>query len=291
MESSSELLNVLDVHAGQRVLEIGMGACDMTVLLASLVGEYGRVVSVDEDEALVSQTSRVLEEQRIRNVVVQRVDELEGYPSGAPYDRILAIQSVRWIPFAWLEQLAPEEMLVGHLAGNLIGNFVRLHKRQTSGHGTFFVIAGKRSAELLCAKPFSVSKQSQFRDTFSPEKEYIATFDLSSLLENDAFLFFLQCELPSLQWYTPIPGEGQRSRTSLYNPILNASLTSQTHDGICTVHVYGDSLCWEQIERCYYRWQQRGCPRFSDFHFHMKANREYILYPATGEVWLLPEEA
>jgi protein-L-isoaspartate(D-aspartate) O-methyltransferase len=282
------LLEALDLHPGQRVLEIGTGSGDMTSLLASLVGENGLVISIEINEMSAHRVRLSLEEHGVSNVRVYHADGFPGYPSEAPYDRIIAHGSVRWIPFTWFEQLAPSGVLVGNLIGNLASVFLRLIKRHKSGHGKFLPIEGKCFVELYPETPLSTPYPPESFYTHSPVQEYAVAFDLSSLLENEAFLFFLQCELPHLQRYWRGSGSNDAHNAYLFDPILNASITAQTRDDTFIVRVYGNTAIWEQTERCYSRWQQRGHPRPVDFHFHMRAGKEYILYPATGEVWMLP---
>jgi len=47
------MLEQLDLQAGQRVLEIGAGTGYNAALMAHIVGETGRVVTVDIDDDLV----------------------------------------------------------------------------------------------------------------------------------------------------------------------------------------------------------------------------------------------
>ena len=282
------LFKALDLHPGQHVLEIGTGSGDVTALLASLVGENGQVVSIAIHETLASLTRRILEERKIQNVHIVQGDGFSCYPAEARYDRIVAMGSVRAIPFAWLEQLAPGGVLVANLVGNLASVFLRLVRQRTAGRGIFLPVERKRFAELHATTPFILPEPPEELYAHPLVQEYPVTFDLPTLLANEAFLFFLQCELPHLHRYGRSSGLNATETVQLFDPVLNASLTSQTREDNWIVRVCGDSAIWEQIERCYYRWQQRGHPRPVDFHFHMRAGKEYILYPATGEVWMVP---
>ena len=282
------LFKVLDLHPGQHVLEIGTGSGDVTGLLASLVGENGQVVSIAIHETLAHQTRRILEERRIQNVHIVQGDGFSGYPAEALYDRIVAMGSVRALPFPWLEQLAPGGVLVANLVGNLASVFLRLVRQRTAGRGIFLPVEGKRLAELHATTPFIFPEPPEELYAHPLVQEDPVTFDLPTLLANEAFLFFLQCELPHLHRYWHSSGSNATGTIHLFDLALNASLTGQTHEDSWMVRVYGDSTIWEQTERCYYRWQQRGHPRPVDFHFHMRAGKEYILYPATGEVWMVP---
>lgn len=290
MEYSSELMKSLDLHSGQRVLEIRMGSGDNTVQMASYVGESGLVVSVDGDEAVVRHVNRLLEERGVHNVRVYHADGLDGYTPGAPYERIISTGSVRLIPSVWLEQLVQGGILVARLAGNLTCVFLRLVKGRTTAHGKFLAIERTRFAELHHEILFPRHTRQAAFHIDVPAHVYEVAFNAPSLLSNEAFLFFLQCELPHLQRYTPDLDTNNTARSFpiFFDPILNASFTCQPCGDTSIVHVDGDEAVWQQVERCYYRWQQRGQPGPVDFHFHIKGSQQYILYPATGEVWLLP---
>ena len=128
-------LEALDLHPGQRVLEIGAGTGYNAALIASLVGTTGRVVSIDIDEDLVEKAMQHLIMAGVEGVQVVCGDGLLGHPDAAPYDRLLATGSFRSFPDAWLDQLVPGGKLVGNLIGNLASVFVCLTKNAQSADG------------------------------------------------------------------------------------------------------------------------------------------------------------
>lgn len=105
------MLEALAVRPGHRVLEVGLGTGYNAALLARLVGEGGRVTSVDIDEVLVAKADKAL---RRCGVSVRTVvgDGRAGVPEHAPYDRIVVTASTDVVPYAWWEQLAPGGVLV-----------------------------------------------------------------------------------------------------------------------------------------------------------------------------------
>ncbi|MFE0421355.1 methyltransferase domain-containing protein [Streptomyces sp. NPDC058953] len=105
-----ELLRHLDPRSGDRVLEVGTGTGYTTALLAARAGAEN-VVSVEIDPDIAGRAARSLAALGIRPHVVIGDGET-GYADGGPYDRIVATASVRRIPRAWLEQLAPGGVLV-----------------------------------------------------------------------------------------------------------------------------------------------------------------------------------
>src|SRR5579883_2606699 len=107
------MLEALSLSPGQRVLEIGTGTGYNAALLGEMVGETGRVVTVDIAPDLVKSAAARLREMPWVETVV--ADGLSGYAPRAPYDRIIATGGAATIPRAWLEQLTTGGFLVGSL--------------------------------------------------------------------------------------------------------------------------------------------------------------------------------
>src|SRR5690606_40047772 len=83
----SAMRDQLDVHPGQRVLEIGAGTGYNAALLAELTGPGGRVTSIDVDPWCTARARRALE--RTGHAVDLRTgDGAHGTGDGATFDRI-----------------------------------------------------------------------------------------------------------------------------------------------------------------------------------------------------------
>jgi protein-L-isoaspartate(D-aspartate) O-methyltransferase len=100
------MLEQLGVQPGQRVLEIGAGTGYNAALLAYLVGDSGRVVSIDIDQELVEAAQVHLAAAGMADrVEVIADDGGYGHPEGAPYDRIMVTASAWDITPSWWTQL------------------------------------------------------------------------------------------------------------------------------------------------------------------------------------------
>lgn len=102
------MLELLEPKAGERVLEIGSGSGWNTALIAELIGENGKIFSVERIEELHNFAKNNLgkygfAEKGIIELILG--DGSRGYEAGAPYDRIIAAASAEEIPQTWKDQL------------------------------------------------------------------------------------------------------------------------------------------------------------------------------------------
>ena len=100
------MLEQLALQPGQRVLEIGAGTGYNAALIAHIVGQGGRVVTIDIDDDLTLLARQHLAAAGVDRVDVRCADGGYGYPEGAPYDRIILTASAWDIAPAWFDQLS-----------------------------------------------------------------------------------------------------------------------------------------------------------------------------------------
>jgi protein-L-isoaspartate(D-aspartate) O-methyltransferase len=111
------MLEQLNPQPGDHILEIGAGSGYNAALLAHLVGETGKVVSLDIDEDLVADARDHLAAAGYPQVDVVQTDGALGLPAERAYDGIILTVASSDIPAAWYEQLArPHGRLVLPLA-------------------------------------------------------------------------------------------------------------------------------------------------------------------------------
>lgn len=106
------MLDQLGLRRNHRVLEIGAGTGFNAALLDHIVGERGRVTSVDLDADTVERARENLDAAGCHDVVLVTGDGALGHPDHAPYDRIIATVGVWDLAPAWRDQLAPGGRLV-----------------------------------------------------------------------------------------------------------------------------------------------------------------------------------
>jgi protein-L-isoaspartate(D-aspartate) O-methyltransferase len=139
----AQMLELLDVAPGHRILEIGAGTGYNAALLSQLVGPSGHVTTIDVDPAIAASAERALRDAAAP-VEVAVGDGRVGLAAGAPYDRIIVTASAESIPAAWFSQLADGGRLVVPLrldpdadALQLIPAFVRSGSVLTASETTW----------------------------------------------------------------------------------------------------------------------------------------------------------
>ncbi len=110
------MLEQLDLRPGHRVLEIGAGTGYNAAVMAHIVGDTGRVTTIDIDEEIVEQARERLAGAGFGHVDVLCRDGGYGYADAAPYDRIILTVGSAEITPAWREQLKPGGRLLLPLA-------------------------------------------------------------------------------------------------------------------------------------------------------------------------------
>jgi protein-L-isoaspartate(D-aspartate) O-methyltransferase len=105
-------LELLDVQPGQRVLEVGTGSGYNAGLLGVLVGAHGEVISLELERDLAQKAQQTLDVIGCAGIRVEVADGSDGYPSRAPYDRIVVTTGAPQLHAAWFEQLVDDGRLV-----------------------------------------------------------------------------------------------------------------------------------------------------------------------------------
>ncbi len=104
------MLESLGVEDGDSVLEIGTGSGYNAALLCERLGDE-RVTTIDIDPELVREAQERLADAGYRPTVVA-ADGWSGFPSNAPYDRVIATAAVHSVPRTWIEQVRPGGVVV-----------------------------------------------------------------------------------------------------------------------------------------------------------------------------------
>jgi protein-L-isoaspartate(D-aspartate) O-methyltransferase len=116
----ADMLRLLDVQRGQRVLDVGAGSGWTTALLAHLVGAEGEVIGVELEPLLVTfgSTNLAATHQPWARIE-QATPGVLGVPRHAPYDRILVSAEPSSLPQQLVEQLGDGGRLVIPVRGTM----------------------------------------------------------------------------------------------------------------------------------------------------------------------------
>ena len=143
------MTSALGVREGQKILEIGTGSGYQAAILARMVGEKGRVVTLEVVPELVSLARENLRKAGVTNVGVIEDDGSQGYEKESPFDRIIVTAACPAIPEPLLRQLKPNGVLVAPVGGLRIQEMVKVEKteggleREALGEFMFLPLVGK----------------------------------------------------------------------------------------------------------------------------------------------------
>jgi len=104
------LCQALKLAGNESVLEIGTGSGYQCAVLSMLAG---RIITVERIQALAERARTALADGAFANVEVHVADGALGWPTGAPYNRILMTAAAERLPESLLSQLTDGGIFVG----------------------------------------------------------------------------------------------------------------------------------------------------------------------------------
>jgi protein-L-isoaspartate(D-aspartate) O-methyltransferase len=137
----ADMLRLLDVRPGHRVLDVGSGSGWTAALLGRLTGPEGRVDGVELIAELADWGAANVAAYEMEWVRIHRADpQALGLPCGAPYDRILVSADGGTLPPSLVEQLRIGGVMVLPVAG-VMTRVVRLVEGpKVSTHGRYVFV-------------------------------------------------------------------------------------------------------------------------------------------------------
>ena len=138
----ARMLEQAELRPGMTVLEIGSGGLN-AALIAEIVGNQGRVVSVDIDPEVTDRAAALLNETgyggRVRVLVA---DAEHGVPGEGPFDAIIVTVGAWDIAPSWLDQLATDGVLVLPLIMNGVTRTIGFRREDDHLTSTSTEVAG-----------------------------------------------------------------------------------------------------------------------------------------------------
>jgi len=116
-------LDLLEIQAGERVLEVGCGSGAVLRDVAGRLGPYGRAVGLDYSAALLAVARELAEQVGLADRIELREGDARALPFGdAEFDAVLAVTTLCHIPEA---ERAIDEIVRVTRPGGRVGVFAR----------------------------------------------------------------------------------------------------------------------------------------------------------------------
>lgn len=279
------MLEALEVTGTCRVLEIGTGSGYNAALLCGRLGS-DQVTSVDIDPELVDLAAERLAANG-HTPTLAAVDGAEGYPQGAPYDRIIATCSVPAVPSAWLRQVTPSGMVMVDVRGQIGGNVVRLTV-DDDGTAVGHFLPGYGSFMPL-RHTLALPPRGSVWETDDEPVESVSQVDPVALQYGNEFGFVVQWHLPDVTLH-PATEDGQAGVHLRALDGSRASIYATSTRGGFPVRQAGPRRLWDRVEEAHTFWRQAGCPSSDRFGITAAATKQYVWYdhPDGAHRWPLP---
>lgn len=272
----------LDVVDGSRVLEIGTGTGYSTALGCHRLGE-SNLTSVDVDPEVARRARQALARAGYHPQLIAG-DGQEGSIGGAPYDRIIATCSFRYVPRAWLQQSEPGTIILVTLSGWLGGT--GLVKLTVTGDGTAegrflpgyvsFMPARAHNPESIVIPDPSRAEASR-ETALGPD--VLTTYGPGQLVA--------QLAAPEAQLVSFGPDSDFPEHLLVQPDDSYAAFSGGP--GRWIVDQGGPQRLWDQVESAVASWHSSGEPDIQSFRVTVTADEQRVRIPS-GQSWRLPVE-
>jgi protein-L-isoaspartate(D-aspartate) O-methyltransferase len=133
-----DMLRLLQVRPGDRVLDVGAGSGWSTALLAHLTGSTGSVRGVELEPELAAWGAGNLRRAQVPWASIEpSLPGVLGLPDHAPYDRILVSAEASSMPQSLVDQLGDEGRLVVPVRGTMLLVVRRGAETEVTQHGSY----------------------------------------------------------------------------------------------------------------------------------------------------------
>jgi len=265
----AQMLELLELKEGLKVLEIGAGTGYNAALMAEIVLDQSLITTIDVQEDVVKRTKRLLKQSGYGKIKVLARDGFFGYSKNAPYDRIIATVGCTDISPHWIEQLAPDGFMLIPLQHGGINScpLVRIWKEDSNilgkviGWSGFMIIQG----ELYRESPWAPVYWTASPPKDLPLKEYPI---FTAFQEKDRWIrlhlhyFFALNDARTFENQYGMGLWDQKKGVVLITWRKESQSKSKSKS---IIQLYGDESLYQDLQRLYEEWEKLGKPKASDY--------------------------
>lgn len=265
------MLQTLDLRDAHRVLEVGTGSGYNAALLAERLGD-DQVTSIDIDPQLTESARARLADAGYAPAVVTG-DGRNGYPPGAPYDRVVATCGLPVIPAAWIEQTRPGGLILANLTG-LVGGAMLLATvgEDRTARGRFL----SRWAGFMPSRHAGPEEKGYAGDYISGYAQIGP-----EALDDPAFAFVAQLFVPGTRRYWATGKDGHDLSGLASHDGSWAELHQPGPGGKRSLEQGGPRKLWSAIEAAYEFWERHSKPDWTEFEFSAAPGRQVVRFGET----------
>ncbi|AXG78215.1 methyltransferase domain-containing protein [Streptomyces paludis] len=259
-----EMLALLDVREGHRVLEIGTGTGYHAAWLSHRLGA-ANVTSVEFDEAVLSAAVKNLSNLGHHPTTVLGNGH-EGHPAGAPYDRIICTCTMRNVPGAWLEQCPDGRIVTPWGSSYFSGSFLTLTVKDGQALGTFSgdpAFMWDRTARAGSVRPGGSGRGGPG----APETRTTTDIPPQHVIQ-DAPAFFTGLSLTDVRyrWCPADDDSGEATLRFVADDGMSWATVAYVPDAAAyEVEQHGRRALWDEVRHEFLRWHDLGAPDRSRF--------------------------
>ncbi len=129
----------LEPNLGHKILEIGSGSGYQSAILSEIVGQKGKIVSIERIPELYDYAKSNL--INYKNIELILEDGTLGYPKEAPYDRIIVTAAAPTLPNTLFSQLKEQGIMIIPITKNQEQNIQEMYK--------IIKVSGEQKQEIL----------------------------------------------------------------------------------------------------------------------------------------------
>ncbi|MEC4018765.1 methyltransferase domain-containing protein [Streptomyces sp. H27-D2] len=256
-----EMLSLLDVREGHRVLEIGTGTGYNAAWLSHRLGERN-VTSVEVDEAVLNTAVENLKRAGFHPTTVLG-NGRDGHRPGAPYDRVVCTCTMRDVPKAWWEQCPDGRIVTPWGSSFFSGSYATLDVTGGTAQGTFSGYPAFMWDRTQPAGPGRIG------DVHHGEAGQKSTTDIApqNVIQDDpAFFTSLSLTDVRYRWCEADDGSGEATLWFLADDRRSWATVEYVPDRESyEVEQYGPRALWDEVRVAFLRWHGLGKPGRSRF--------------------------